>query len=70
MEAVKYISLKHVCALYDKTPTQVRYAVETGRLFAEKADGGWEWKFPVSHLPSEWPEAPRNLRREEKAAHE
>jgi len=59
MEIVEFVSLKHVCIIYGKTPTQVRYAVIKGRLKAEK-HGGWELRFRVSDLPSEWPESPRN----------
>jgi hypothetical protein len=60
MQIVEFVSLKHVCAIYSKTPTQVRYAVAKGRLKAEK-HGGWELKFRVSDLPSQWPEPPRNM---------
>jgi hypothetical protein len=60
MEIVEFVSLKHVCAIYNKTDAQVRYAVETGRLKAEK-HGGWELKFRVADLPSQWPESPRNM---------
>ncbi len=58
MEVVEFVSLKHVCAIYDKTATQVRYAVAKGRLKAEK-HGGWELRFRVADLPSQWPESPR-----------
>lgn len=44
---------------YNKSYVQVRYAVETGRLEADKVGGGWTWMFPVDKLPEQWPEAPR-----------
>jgi hypothetical protein len=64
VEATKYITLQQVMRRYDKTYTQVRYATETHRLTAIKA--GWQWLYPVGQLPSEWPEAPRNIKKGER----
>lgn len=55
-----YIQFREVMKKYKKTYSQVKYAVETGRLEAEKI--GWVWIFDVGKLPSEWPQPPKLLK--------
>jgi hypothetical protein len=53
----KVLTIREVMRKYDKTYTQVLYAVSTGRLVAIKV--GWIWLFPPDKLPNTWPEPNR-----------
>lgn len=59
-----FYTLPQVAEKYGKTPAQVRYAVEQGRLNGLKI--GWQWTFMTDELPDTWPETPRTSKRLER----
>lgn len=58
------ITISQVCERYSKTMTQVRYAIQQGRLKAVKI--GWQWVFNEEELPQQWPETPRVIKRQKR----
>ena len=62
MKELGYLTLRQVMKKYGKTYTQVRYATQTNRLKGVKI--GWQWLYPQSLLPEEWPETPRKQKGE------
>lgn len=49
----KYIPISEVAKKYNKTTTQVRYAISQGRLKGIKI--GWCWFCNSDCLPEKWP---------------
>lgn len=56
-----FITFSQICQKYNKTGSQVRYAIQQGRLKAIKI--GWQWFFDKNELPKTWPESPRTTKR-------
>ena len=59
------LSIKQVAEKYNKTPTQVRYAISQGRLKCSKI--GWIWYIDEEDLPDKWPMTPREKLKHERS---